>query len=445
MACVHVPFRSALFLLLVSACVTQRQQREQEQPSSPKTRRPVIGILSSPLKLPGADGYEGMSWVWGTYVDALHALGAHVVPLDMSCPLPVLREKLAKVDAALLTGGSDDAGVHGVKYPDKMMDHIREIFEKAIHHDPISATGKFPLWATCQGFQAVCVLAAGDPSVIVPTYGTEFAELPLHLTATARDSGLLRDAPEAILQELTGQQATLNFHSFGVLAEAFAAGSRPHVQGFNLIATDRDMRGQTFAAMMEHERLPIFGTQFHPEMYHWLDNGHTRLQQKVNAANMYLMRRFVEHANATKRTMTPWTYQHTVKWYPRVELPISVLGVGFERRFPKRVLHGYVFDAGEPMGPFELEAKLSKLAQRRQNESHSLGISSGRSTMTREATVGGIEAIATAAAISQVQSSSAVVMVIVGAMGVMAAMALSLIRFSRRGAALALHEKLLVV
>eukprot|EP00928_Gymnodinium_smaydae_P007355 TRINITY_DN12653_c0_g3_i1.p1 TRINITY_DN12653_c0_g3~~TRINITY_DN12653_c0_g3_i1.p1 ORF type:complete len:484 (-),score=93.48 TRINITY_DN12653_c0_g3_i1:561-1889(-) len=332
-------------------------QMGDEQP-----RRPVVGILSSPLKLPGAFGFGNISWVWATYVDSLHSAGADVVPLDVSCPVEVLREKLEEVDAVLLTGGSDDAGVHGSAYPDRMMQHIQTIFKRATSFEPESATGDFPLWATCQGFQAVCVLAANDPGVVVRTFGTEFVKLPLNLTEAAATSNLLGSAPAAILDELTGLQATLNFHNFGVLASSFRSGSQPHVHGFRLLATDQDQHGQTFAAMMEHERLPIYGTQFHPEMYHWLDKGSTSLGQEINRANEYLMRQFVDRARDAMFKQRPLRVAKLVKWYNRLQVPISVLGDGFIRRFPGRALDGYIFESTRPMGRTELNVRLAAAA-----------------------------------------------------------------------------------
>lgn len=322
-------------------------------------RRPVIGILSSPLRLPGANGFGNYSWIWATYVDTLNALGADVVPLDMHCDLPTLRKKLDEVDAALLTGGSDDAGVHGNKFPDAMFERIKTLFDKATRPDPLSSSGKFPLWATCQGFQAVCVLGAQDPKVVVPTFGTDFSELPLNLTEGSAFSRLLGSAPKSILQELTVQKATLNFHKFGVLANSFTAKPSPTVTGFKLLATDRDSKGQTFATIIEHETYEVFGTQFHPEMYSWVNQNETALEQRINHANIYLMGYFVARARAAMKTMRPSSRAKLVKWYPRVSLPVTVLGEAIASHFQGRQLYGYVFDACRPVQPAEMSLDLA--------------------------------------------------------------------------------------
>eukprot|EP00931_Biecheleriopsis_adriatica_P123441 TRINITY_DN9848_c0_g1_i1.p1 TRINITY_DN9848_c0_g1~~TRINITY_DN9848_c0_g1_i1.p1 ORF type:complete len:412 (+),score=61.39 TRINITY_DN9848_c0_g1_i1:844-2079(+) len=338
---------------LLAACLGANSQE-----SVPLRRNPVIGILSSPLQLPGrqeTSSLSNYSWIWDTYIQALDHFNADVVPLCSFCPMPDFLEMLEDVDAVLLTGGSDDAGIHGGRYPDRMMHHIQAVYDKALRPDPTSASGHLPVWATCQGFQALCVLAAGDPKVVVPTFGTEFEELPLNLTTAARSSGILRDAPQCVLDDLTDQFATVNFHNFGVLASSF---DEKRVHGFRLLATDEDKQGQTFAAMVEHEELPIFGTQFHPEMYHWLESSGQPLQQQINHANMYLMGRFVERARAAMLTMRPLARVRSVTWYPSVELPISVLGPAFDARFPGRKLKGYVFESGRPLDSAEWGLRL---------------------------------------------------------------------------------------
>merc|ERR1711874_638644 len=100
--------------------------------------------------------------------------------------------------------------------PDAMMLRIQAIYRRAISANTTTQSGSFPLWATCQGFHALCVLAAGNPDVVVRTHGTEFTSLPLNLTQEARASRLLGNAPPQVLQELTSNKSTLNVHSFGV-------------------------------------------------------------------------------------------------------------------------------------------------------------------------------------------------------------------------------------
>eukprot|EP00435_Cladocopium_sp_Y103_P014948 s1134_g3.t1 len=169
------------------------------------------------------------------------------------------------------------------------MDALQAIYQH------VSKTS-LPLWATCQGFQALCVLASQDPSVVVPTYGTLGTAVSLHFTPNAYESRLLKDAPETVFMELGRRNSTLNFHSYGVLTESFQ-----HVQGFQVLATDVDSHGQVFASLMEHQRLPIFAAQFHPELYYFLDPHSGAAEPAVHRAieaNSYFMQYFVKVSNS---------------------------------------------------------------------------------------------------------------------------------------------------
>eukprot|EP00435_Cladocopium_sp_Y103_P006348 s1134_g2.t1 len=72
--------------------------------SAPRQEGPVVGIVASPLKLPGSNSFGGLSWIWSTYVESLHDAGARVVPLLPQAGREVLLETLQHVDAVLWTG-----------------------------------------------------------------------------------------------------------------------------------------------------------------------------------------------------------------------------------------------------------------------------------------------------------------------------------------------------
>ncbi|CAL1157751.1 unnamed protein product, partial [Cladocopium goreaui] len=343
---------------------------------------PVVGIGASPLKLPGSNSFGGLSWIWSTYVESLHDAGARVVPLLPQAGREVLLETLQHVDAVLwcrlgfapwetmeleepvlfvkmcwpwaklswtsLIAGyrafrkpapprqhqQDDSGVHGASYPDVMMDALQAIYQH------VSKTS-LPLWATCQGFQALCVLASQDPSVVVPTYGTLGTAVSLHFTNEAYQSRLLKDAPETVFMELGRRNSTLNFHSFGVLTESFQ-----HVQGFQVLATDVDSHGQVFASLMEHQHLPIFAAQFHPELYYFLDPHSGAAEPAVHRAieaNSYFMQYFVKEAMKSNVTGKGEALR-PMDDYPLSYPPLGIFGSAAEVLFLGKTLKGYVFN-----------------------------------------------------------------------------------------------------
>jgi len=315
------------------------------------SRPPVVGIVSSPLKLPGAQSFDGLSWIWSTYVESLHDAGASVVPLVPQAGREALLDTLQHVDAVLWTGGEDDSGVHGATYPDIMMDSLQAIYQY------VSKT-KLPLWATCQGFQALCVLASEDPSVVVPTYGTLGTAVALQFTQEAHQSRLLKDAPETVFLELGRRNSTLNFHSYGVLTDSFHL-----VKGFQVLATDVDAHGQTFASLMEHQDLPIFAAQFHPELYYFLDPQKAATAEpaihRAIEANSYFMHYFVKEAmksqNASHEAVRP------IDDYPMSYPPLGIFGSAAEELFLGKTLRGYVFNHTRPVSAEELEAKVVAL------------------------------------------------------------------------------------
>lgn len=312
---------------------------------------PVVGIVASPLKLPGSNSFGGLSWIWSTYVESLHDAGARVVPLLPQAGREVLLETLQHVDAVLWTGGEDDSGVHGASYPDVMMDALQAIYQH------VSKTS-LPLWATCQGFQALCVLASQDPSVVVPTYGTLGTAVSLHFTNEAYQSRLLKDAPETVFMELGRRNSTLNFHSFGVLTESFQ-----HVQGFQVLATDVDSHGQVFASLMEHQHLPIFAAQFHPELYYFLDPHSGAAEPAVHRAieaNSYFMQYFVKEAMKSNVTGKGEALR-PMDDYPLSYPPLGIFGSAAEVLFLGKTLKGYVFNHTTPLTASELEAAVVAL------------------------------------------------------------------------------------
>lgn len=323
-------------------------------------RRPVVGIVASPLKLPGATTFNGLSWIWNTYVESLYDAGAEVVPLVPHSGTEKLKEALEQVDAVLWTGGEDDPGVHGATYPDVMMDTLKVIYEH------IKAKATVPLWATCQGFQALCVLAANDPKVVVPTYGTLGTAVSLHFTTSANSSRLLRDAPPEVFLELGRRNSTLNFHSYGVLAQSFHQAKVPN---FQLLATDTDTRGQVFASLMEHNELPMFASQFHPELYYFLDPDSAAQNPAVRhavEANRYFMHFFVKEAAKNAAAVhadsaTPLR----IGEYPMSFPPLGIFGSSGGELFPGKILRGHVWNYSRPMTAEELSLLAASLRRSR--------------------------------------------------------------------------------
>ncbi|CAJ1455205.1 unnamed protein product [Effrenium voratum] len=236
-----------------------------------------------------------------------------------------------------------------------MMDGLQAIYDHV-------SSKRVPLWATCQGFQALCVLASEDPKVVVPTYGTLGTAVALHFTDQAMQSRLLKEAPETVFVELGQRNSTLNFHSYGVLTESFH-----QVKGFQVLATDTDAQGQVFASLMEHQQLPIFASQFHPELFYFLDAGASMAEPAVHRAieaNSYFMRFFVQEAAKSARASSREYSLRSIDDYPTSFPPLGIFGSGAEVLFLGKTLKGFVFNHTSPMAALELESAVMALKKR---------------------------------------------------------------------------------
>lgn len=178
------------------------------------------------------------------YCQALAAVGA--VPLLASCA--PAEAQAAAADALLLTGGGDLCPEH---YPYhvpcariSVSGQARDAYEIALLRAFLAA-GK-PVFGICRGMQLVNVLLGG----------TLWEDLPTELANEAHTDGQTHEiemTEESWLFPLFGGSVRVNSYHHQACRD-LAPG---------LIATARAADGLTEAFC--HERLPIYGVQWHPE------------------------------------------------------------------------------------------------------------------------------------------------------------------------------------
>ena len=71
--------------------------------------------------------------------------------------------------------------------------------------------------------------------------------------------------PPEVVDSLAADAFTLNYHSCGVTPAAVAA-SATFQQGYRVLSTNVDRQGTEFVSSIEAKEMPIFATQFHPEL-----------------------------------------------------------------------------------------------------------------------------------------------------------------------------------
>lgn len=178
---------------------------------------------------------------YALYVDAIRACGAE--PTRMYCPAAS-----TEYDGLIVCGGVD---VHPARYGEAVdgavnMDEARDAAEIALVEAFLKA-GK-PIFGICRGHQLLNVIFGGT--------------LVQHLPNALEHSTVL--AGRDIVHEVTAEKGSIAEELYG---ESFTVNSWHHqavqdlADGFfvTLRADDGVIEG------FEHESLPIFGVQWHPE------------------------------------------------------------------------------------------------------------------------------------------------------------------------------------
>ena len=178
---------------------------------------------------------------YALYVDAIRACGAE--PTRMYCPAAS-----TEYDGLIVCGGVD---VHPARYGEAVdgavnMDEARDATEIALVEAFLKA-GK-PIFGICRGHQLLNVIFGGT--------------LVQHLPNALEHSTVL--AGHDIVHEVTAEKGSIAEKLYG---ESFTVNSWHHqavqdlADGFfvTLRADDGVIEGY------EHEKLPVFGVQWHPE------------------------------------------------------------------------------------------------------------------------------------------------------------------------------------
>lgn len=177
----------------------------------------------------------------GYYEEAVRALGA--VPQWGRCPKPDLT-----CDGLILCGGDDvDPALYGQERngagdPDTERDAAELELFRAFY-----AAGK-PIFGICRGSQMINVALGGT---MIQDLGPELNAF--HKSVVLDKVHALRTAEGSILRELYGEVFTSNsYHHQAV--DRLGEGLRPMAWA-----------EAGFVEGVQHETLPIFGVQFHPE------------------------------------------------------------------------------------------------------------------------------------------------------------------------------------
>uniref|UniRef100_A0A2M3Z531 folate gamma-glutamyl hydrolase n=1 Tax=Anopheles braziliensis TaxID=58242 RepID=A0A2M3Z531_9DIPT len=266
-------------------------QRQKEASEAVVNDKPVVGILSQELSYLmtqnyGDQGYD--SYIAASYVKFVEGAGARVVPIWINQPPEYYEEMMSYVNGILFPGGATwfnqsngyaDAGRH-------IYDHAIRLNDNGDH---------FPLWGTCLGFELLTYLAANGAEHRAHCSSNSQA-LPLNFKNDFRDSRLFGKAPKEVIDILSREPVTANFHQYCVTEANLTAYGLDDT--WRVMSVDRDWNGMEFISTIEHKTYPFYGIQFHPEknIYEWISNKNISHTANAVQAAQYFADFFVDEA-----------------------------------------------------------------------------------------------------------------------------------------------------
>lgn len=265
----------------------QPAPRERARVSAQPLGRPVVGVLTMPITAPLHQNKTAYSYFVKTIPDWIMQGGADVIPIPYNMDFENMRKLLMQVNAIFFTGGhlvinSTDPSEY-VESADFLFHNLRNLNNNNDYME---------LWGTCQGFEMISVLEAGDS--ILSATDAENLFIPLNFTAAAPTSKLYGGVPAEVYNTLASQPVTTNEHAWGVLTKAFAESSALS-SDFTVLSTNTDRAGQEFVSSMEHKTLPFFGIQWHPEIPPWSVNSSIPYSPAGADALSFMAQRLVQN------------------------------------------------------------------------------------------------------------------------------------------------------
>ncbi|KAM3966442.1 gamma-glutamyl hydrolase A-like [Aphomia sociella] len=252
--------------------------------------RPIIGVLSQEQSYRLKDKYRQQnytSYIAASYVKAVEASGARVVPILIGKKPDYYRELMSKINGVLFPGGATY-----FNQSDGYADAGQFIYE--IAQELNDAGDYFPIFGTCLGFELLIILASGRGEVENRIKCESYTNRSLNFTNDFHGSKMFKNAPQDIIDLLANSNLTANFHQFCIIDENLK--SHNLVKDWRVSSHSTDDKGVVFIATIENKRYPFYGVQFHPEKisFEWKLKKDIPHSFDAVKANRYFMDFFVQ-------------------------------------------------------------------------------------------------------------------------------------------------------
>jgi len=230
--------------------------------------RPVVGVLAQEItssKFFGTKELEldvkndSIGWVDTAYIKWLESSGALVMPIPLSTNRDDLLDLMQNHLSGLVLPGSNAGPVNKPLFLGLLT---------AVMEFTITRQTNIPIFGICMGHQIIYqTLAAANDSIYTGAdhYSTlvdinNTKRIALNMKIVEPRAKIITGITNTMVQTLAKDRLVLHNHAWGITREMVQ-----NVEGLITVAVTENSEGFEFVSMLEHEDLPLFGTQWHPE------------------------------------------------------------------------------------------------------------------------------------------------------------------------------------
>eukprot|EP00744_Colponema_vietnamica_P005548 GILI01008122.1.p1 GENE.GILI01008122.1~~GILI01008122.1.p1 ORF type:complete len:407 (+),score=93.92 GILI01008122.1:97-1221(+) len=225
------------------------------------TPNPVVAILTQPTAdfVDNAPQFASQykSYLAASYVKWLESAGARVMPIRYDVSEKELLTALDQVNGVLFMGGAVLTPAYNQTVT-RVLKYATAANQKGDY---------FPLWGTCQGFEALIMQVVPDNrgfDLLKRVVGDDFTitlnQDQVKKAAKSGASRLFASAPSWLLEDFR----TYHHHYWGYLVQDFL-GEKSITDFWKLITTEVDIKGQEYVSYVEARDFPFYASQWHPE------------------------------------------------------------------------------------------------------------------------------------------------------------------------------------
>lgn len=230
------------------------------------------------------------SYIAASYVKFMESGGARVVPIMINQTEEYYRGVVNAVNGLVFPGGSSSFRSLSSGYG-----RAGSLLYNLVREAKEMNDTEIPLFATCLGFEMLLYLDANKINPLSRCNASNLAD-PLNLSPDFEQTEILGSASQDVLNTLTTTNSTSNFHKYCVTPQRF--NELDLQKNYTIVSTSFDReKDDEYISTVEHKRLPIYGTQWHPEKnsFEWAFSSIPHSREAIRAAQ-YFANFFVEKA-----------------------------------------------------------------------------------------------------------------------------------------------------